>query len=180
MNFPIQKHGKSKQDYGTPWAFIRAVEKRWGKIQVDLAAHAGNAKCDLYITKEENSLEISWSERFGRGKIKPVPGKTAREMFDTEFSSPLCWLNPEFADIGTWAAKCALETRSYLSPRIIMLTPASIGTEWFRAFVHGKAQVLGIGPRLTFEGETHPYPKDLMLSLFGFGKPGFDVWRWDR
>ena len=38
--------------------------------------------------------------------------------------------------------------------------------------------VLGLSPRLTFEGETDAYPKDLMLSVFGFGLHGFDTWRW--
>lgn len=44
MSEPIQKPGRSKQDYGTPWEFIRAVERRWGKLHVDLAAHSENAK----------------------------------------------------------------------------------------------------------------------------------------
>ncbi len=38
--------------------------------------------------------------------------------------------------------------------------------------------VLGLSPRLTFEGTKDPYPKDLMLSVFGYGMNGFDTWRW--
>jgi hypothetical protein len=34
---------------------------------------------------------------------------------------------------------------------------------------------------LTFVGETHPYLKDLMLSVFSPSvRPGFDCWRWDE
>ena len=39
--------------------------------------------------------------------------------------------------------------------------------------------VLGLSPRLTFEGTDDPYPKDLMLSVFGYGLSGFGTWRWD-
>jgi hypothetical protein len=60
-----------------------------------------------------------------------------------------------------------------------MLTPASIGTEWFRRHVLGRAFVLGLSPRLTFVGTTAPYPKDLMLTVWGgpYG-PGFGCWNW--
>jgi hypothetical protein len=30
---PEQKPGRSKQDYGTPWDFIKAVEARFGKLR---------------------------------------------------------------------------------------------------------------------------------------------------
>jgi phage N-6-adenine-methyltransferase len=155
---PKQKPGRSKQDYGTPWAFIRACEARWGRFDVDLAAVAGNAKAARFIGPEEES--VSWAT-----DRRCTPG------------SKLAWLNPPFADIAPWAKKCVGET-GVSDLRIIMLTPASIGTEWFAEHVHGRAMVIGIRPRLTFEGAPDPYPKDLMLSLFGFGDSGFDVWKW--
>jgi len=63
---------------------------------------------------------------------------------------------------------------------VLMLTPASIGSEWFQRYVHRKAMVLGLSPRLHFVGAADPYPKDCMLSCFGFGVTGFDIWRWDE
>ena len=166
MSEPKQKPGKSKQDYGTPWPFIRACEARWGRFDVDLAAHQGNAKAPVYLSPEEDSLSVSWAHRF-------------------QHAPTLAWLNPEFGNIPAFAEKCVCETpssalhvRAPSNLRIVMLTPASIGTEWFANHVHGKALVLGVRPRLTFEGTKDPYPKDLMLSLFGFGEVGFDVWRW--
>lgn len=161
MSEPKQKPGKSKQDYGTPWAFIRAVEKRWGPLAIDLAARADNAKAPRFITPEADSLS-------SRNPWSP-------------WCREIAWLNPEFADIAPWAAKCAANAEVYRAGggRIIMLTPASIGSEWFEAHVHRKAMVIGLRPRLTFEGTSDPYPKDLMLSIFGEA-PGFDTWRWDR
>jgi phage N-6-adenine-methyltransferase len=159
MSEPRQTPSRSKQDYGTPWAFIRACEARWGTFDIDLAAHADNAKAPAYLSPKEDSLSVPWGAHF---RSAPT----------------LAWLNPPFGEIEQWAAKCAEETLQPSSLRIIMLTPASIGTVWFREHVHRKALVLGVGPRLTFEGATDPYPKDLMLSLFGLGEVGFDVWWW--
>lgn len=153
---PLQKPGQSKQNYGTPWEFIEAVEKRFGKITFDLAAEEGNAKCDKFFAEKDDSLAQSWSEQFPEGNL---------------------WLNPPFKNIGTWAKKCAEESKKRQG-LILFLTPASIGTNWFAEHVHKQSMVLAISPRLTFEGEKSSFPKDLMLSVYGLGLSGFDVWRW--
>lgn len=161
---PKQKRGHSRQDYGTPWEFITAVVARFGEFVCDLAANASNAKCKFYFSEANDSLVRPWAEMFPGGNL---------------------WLNPEFRDIAPWAEKCALEAPRRRG-RILLLTPASIGTDWFARHVHGKALVLGLSPRMTFEGtppnpktgKVDPYPKDLMLSVFGQGYCGFDLWRW--
>jgi phage N-6-adenine-methyltransferase len=155
---PSINKGRSRQDYGTPWEFIRAVETKWGPLVHDLACTRENAKASSgYYFPEIDALTREWALEFPVGNL---------------------WLNPPFADIGSWAAKCALEG-SGRSGLIFLLTPASIGTEWFAQHVHLEAMVLGIRPRLTFEGTSDPYPKDLMLSVYGNGLCGFNTWRWD-
>lgn len=168
MTQPKQKRGRSKQDYETPPDFIAAVEERFGPLSVDLAARKDNAKVKLYVSPEENSLSVLWTQRFPRCNL---------------------WLNPPFSDIGPWAEKCARETKEARARRewttILFLTPASIGSDWFADHVHQKALVLGLRPRLKFvgmkpnpkTGKVDGYPKDLMLSVFGL-PPGFDTWRW--
>jgi hypothetical protein len=156
---PSVNKGRSKQDYGTPWEFIRAVENKWGPLVADLACTTENAKAPkgYYFDKGVDSLKVGdWSEDYPTGNL---------------------WLNPPFADIGPWAEKCAFHgvRRDGL---IFLLTPASIGTDWFKARVWGNARVLGVSPRITFEGTSDPYPKDLMLSIFGKATAGFDLWRW--
>jgi phage N-6-adenine-methyltransferase len=153
---PSVNRGRSKQDYGTPWEFIHAVEKRFGPIVWDLAAHAGNAKHANFYSTVENTLIQPWAKAHPTGNL---------------------WLNPEFSDIAPYAQKCALESASRHG-FIFLLTPASIGTDWFASHVNRKALVLGLSPRMTFEGTTDPYPKDLSLSVFGYGLHGFDTWRW--
>ena len=45
--------------------------------------------------------------------------------------------------------------------------------------VHGKARVLALSSRLSFDGKA-PYPKDLMLSVYTCGWHGFEVWDWRK
>lgn len=156
---PIQKPGRSKQDYGTPWAFIKACEARFGEIVWDLAASHENKKAPNCFTKEQDTFKFHWDEDC---------------LLGTK------WLNPEFADLDPYATKCATECRFSRNGFTLLLTPASIGSGWFQRHVLGKAMVLGISPRLQFEGTTAPYPKDLMLSVYGYGLSGFDQWRWQQ
>src|SRR5678816_3104738 len=149
---PKQKPGASKQDYGTPWWLIRAIEKQLGrKFDVDLAASPENMKAVECLTKKHDSLNYPWAETF---------------------DDKLCWLNPPFARIAPWVEKAYEETReSHL--KIVMLVPAAVGSNWFANFVYDKARVLFLRPRFAFEGQevnpntgkADPYPKDCMLLL---------------
>lgn len=155
MTEPQQKPGSSRQDFGTPKAFLDAVERNWGPITIDLAAHPGNHVVPRYFGpggEIEDSLSATWP------------------------SEGVLWLNPEFGNIAPWAQKAT----SYRGTTgvILMLTPASVGTNWFAAHVHHKAMVLALSGRLSFDGKA-PYPKDLMLSVFGHAT-GFDVWDWRK
>lgn len=163
MGMPRQKPHRSKQDYGTPPELVAAVERRFGALTWDLAATADNTVvADRFFSVgglDGDALTAPWA--FKR--------------------SDLLWLNPPFGGIGpTWAPLVARWTRKLPWLRVLMLTPASIGSEWFQRHVHRKAMVLGLSPRLHFVGADDPYPKDCMLSCFGFGVAGFDVWRWDE
>lgn len=150
--------GNSRQDYGTPRVFLDAVEARFGELQFDLAATAENAVTTEYYDENINALSSDWAANLA------------------SFVNCLAWLNPPFADIAPWAERCA----RFSSPRlrILLLVPASVGSNWFAEHVHKKAVVLGLSPRLTFVGMKDPYPKDLILCAFGFGCSGFDLWRW--
>jgi phage N-6-adenine-methyltransferase len=144
----------SKQDYGTPRALIDAVEQRWGKLTIDLAASVENAKAPKFLSAADDYLK------------QP-----------SVVCSGLCWLNPPFADLAPWMAKCRDDAAD--GARIVMLVPASVGSEWFAQHVWGRAKVVAVRPRLTFEGCHDPYPKDCMLLLWGrFDEPSFSTWRW--
>lgn len=156
MSEPQQKPGRSRQDYGTPKPFIEAVVRRFGALAFDLAAGPDNAQAAAHYTETDDALAQNWTKLSGN-----------------------LWLNPPFGQLEPWARKAKESTpRGDYRRRILVLSPASVGTEWFAEHVHGHALVLALRPRLTFEGCPDPYPKDLMLSVFGVS-PGFDTWRWD-
>jgi phage N-6-adenine-methyltransferase len=148
--------GKSKQDYGTPTDFLQAVTDRFGPLAWDLAATAYNRVAPHFISEEENSFIKDWHLL--------DPGK-------------LLWLNPPFDRIEPWACKCRAE--SLMGARILFLVPASVGSNWYANYIHGRALVLFLSPRLKFGGCEDPYPKDLMLAAFSF-VPGFECWRWKQ
>jgi hypothetical protein len=166
MGMPRQKPHRSKQDYGTPLELICAVNCRFGQLTWDLAATAENTVAPrrpgsggFFSEGLDDALTTSW------------------EVFTR---ADLLWLNPPFGAIATtWAPLVSRWTRKLPWLRVLMLTPGSIGSEWFQRYVHRKAMVLALSPRLHFIGAADPYPKDCMLSCFGFGVTGFDVWRWD-
>jgi phage N-6-adenine-methyltransferase len=154
MTEPKQKPGRSKQDYGTPRVFLDAVERRFGTIDFDLAAHEENRVCAEFYSPEQDSLSQSWA----------LPGRR------------VCWLNPPFADLDPWARKVA-ECRDYMR-WTLMLVPASIDAHWYRDHVIGKMMIWGI-PRIQFVGTTANYPKALMLLGAGYGVSGHAYWRWN-
>lgn len=157
---PRQKPGESKQDYGTDPEFIKAVLERYGDFVCDLAASPSNAVCERYITEEMDSLSIEWASS----------------------NDGVMWLNPPFSKIGPWAKKCAEESsRMTKNSKILFLTPASVGANWFAEYVFPFSHVFSLQPRLTFVGETDPYPKDLILSVYGervFPPGAMSFWRW--
>lgn len=180
--------GKSRQDWGTPSVFIDAVEARFGRLDWDLAAHAGNAKAPRYITQEDLS-------------VLPPEGTTARWMVDslTVDWSKLdngtngeritnCWLNPPFDNIEKWVDEAAETfTPSTEHVRLLILVPASVGANWFIDHVWGCAtHIVFLNGRLTFEGCDKPYPKDCMLLVYGAPLPelegpyGVSVWPWRK
>jgi phage N-6-adenine-methyltransferase len=150
---PTINRGGSKQDYGTPRDFLDAVERRFGKISFDLAAHKRNTVVPDFYSKREDSLKQAWYLNSGN-----------------------LWLNPPFGTIPKWAKKCAEE--AHRGARILFLVPASVGSEWFYEHCYHKALVLPLRQRITFRGQTHGFMKDLMLVAYGFGKTGFQPWRW--
>jgi hypothetical protein len=171
--------GASKQDYGTPWEFINAVRTAFGPLTFDLAATADNRKTPAYLGPGseygEDALNFNWNELpLGRW-----------------------WLNPPFADIKPWVAACAkLElgwrTASIEQPMILprgtgiyLLVPAAVGTNYWAEYVHNRAHVYFLLPRLTFVGHTEAYPKDCALCVYRYpwviDKPDshyYHCWRW--
>lgn len=160
---PIQKPHRSEQSVATPPGLIQAACRYIGikEFSIDLAANGSNTKAPVYIDEKRDSLTVDWAKEIG------IVGGWA-------------WLNPPYADIGRWAEK-ASTTRKYLPnyTGIAVLLPASVGANWWKQHVDGKAQILLMNGRVTFLGHDKPYPKDTALLLYSLGyEPGYRVWSW--
>lgn len=156
---PSMRRHRSDQEIETPSDLIVAITDRFGSFTIDLAATYDNTKAAKFFGPKLDSISQDWVNAIGDG---------------------VAWLNPPFGNIEPWAKKCA-ETSSLAEglATILLLVPASVGANWFRNFVHGKAQVIALTPRVTFVGHTQAFPKDLMLCVYGARyRPLFDVWRW--
>lgn len=159
MPMPRQRPCRSKQDYQTPRVFLDAVRGRLGiqDFWVDLAASPENAVCPHYYTEEDDSLSDA-CDWIGDGET-------------------WAWLNPEFAHIRPWVKKAWVS--SLCGGQVAVLVPAGVGANWWRDWVHQKARVLFLNGRLTFVGQTAPYPKDCVLLLYGPDvEPSYEVWQW--
>lgn len=158
---PAQKPSKSNQVVATPMEFVDAVESRFGKIHWDVCANAENCvvrnvhggRSAQFFSERENGLAQQWSHMGGN-----------------------LWCNPPFGKIAPWAKKASEEANPHT--RVLMLTPAAVGANWWWEYVRPHAVVYILHPRLAFTGQ--PFPKDLQLAVFGLGATGFGRWRWTK
>lgn len=98
--------------------------------------------------------------------------------FHTGSNPGILWLNCEFDDIEPWARRCRFEAEK--GANILLLTPASVGSNWYRDLVAGHADVYELNGRLSFDGKN-AYPKDCMLSHFYNGATlNKHVWEWRK
>lgn len=162
-SMPLQKPGRSKQDYGTPPQLLAAIKTRLGidDFTIDLAATKENAVCEIYYSLEEgvDSLVHQW-------------------WFNKDLPQSLgwTWCNPPFGDIDPWVHKAWDE--SQMGAHIVMLVPSSF-SEWWRDWVEGKAYVVHLNNRVKFVGAKDYYPKDCSLLIYTpFGFKGSELWSW--
>jgi len=153
---PQQKPGRSEQVVATPKEFLDAVRNRLriDEFSYDLAADANNTVAPRFFDEEEDALIQRWWEIEGWS-----------------------WLNPPYSKIEPWVTKAWFASR--LGAQIAMLIPASVGSNWWRDWVRGKAYVTYLNDRITFVGHDYVYPKDLALLLYApYLEGGSCLWGW--
>lgn len=152
-NTPRQKV-KQETTYGTPLWLVKAIERDFGlKLVFDLAADE-----DSYVVRGR-SLVYSDTVRVGYKRYYDFQDNSLAQDWNN-LSGDL-WLNPPFANIKDWCAKCS----TYVNGTICLLVPASLGSKWFRDYCMGRPVYI-LDSRITFDGHTDPYPKDLMVVMF--------------
>jgi hypothetical protein len=154
---------KSDQSRLTPPEFLDAVERRFGPLVFDLAAERGKSVRGLpCFTKEDDALSKSW---------RCIQTDAGIGTMDLE---GVRWLNPPFGMFTEFAAQAAAEATA--RHPVLFLSLASVDSNWYWDHVFPNAISWAID-RIQFVGETHPFPKPLMLSYFGLGG-GFGIQRW--
>ncbi|MDQ3003497.1 MAG: hypothetical protein M3Y08_19840 [Fibrobacterota bacterium] len=167
MTKAVHVASEGKQDYATPTELVHLIARRFGvSFVLDLSASSENAKCADWIDEKENSLAQNWAERISTNP----PGEYGRVN--------CAWLNPPFKRAAPWMEKCAAESAKGM--RIVSLTLSSMGSNWYRDHVEGKAFSLILRDRVTFVGCNDPYTKELMVTLWGFGMTGLGFWSWKK
>jgi site-specific DNA-methyltransferase (adenine-specific) len=138
--------------YHTPDDFLSVVKAEFN-IVFDLASTDENCVVPDHFTVEDNALIQPWN------------------------AVGWNWLNPPYDNIAPWAKKCYEEMQR--GAATLFLVPASVGSNWFRDWVYGKAEVRFLNGRLTFKGHPTCYPKDLMLAIYEQGRPVKHCpWNW--
>ena len=145
--------GGSRQDWQTPPVLLAAIRDhfRIAEFSLDAAASPLNAVAPTFYTEADNGLIQPWTS--------------------------WTWCNPPFSTIGPWAEKAWDET--YLGVSSMLLLPASVGSNWWKDYVDGKAHVVFLNGRITFVGATTPYPKDCALLIYNPQiRGGYSIWTW--
>lgn len=177
----------SQQNSATPWDFIRALEHRFKvKITFDLACTTFDKKAEdgYFFDLGVDATKADWSQI-------PVPKQP-----DGKESAG--FLNPPWKRIEGWAKLCAEGTGKLVLDdeevadelsctvegiRIFSLFPAGVGTNWFRRYVHGQADVYFLSPRLVYTdprtglpfvkryGKKHPQAGEIIYDAHGNTTP---------
>jgi site-specific DNA-methyltransferase (adenine-specific) len=120
-------YSSRSEEWGTPQDLFDTLNGEF-HFQLDAAASKENAKCERYLTKEDDALRQYWYEWRG-----PV------------------WLNPPYGKaINEWMSKARTTGNASV---VVCLVPARTDTNWFHRYVWGYASELRfIKGRLKFEG----------------------------
>jgi len=160
---PQQKPHRSVQDVCTPPELLAAIADQFRVLswRMDLAATASNSVASVQ------------SQYFGPGSKLGEDSLAAEWPINGD-----CWLNPPFANLEPWVAKCQAQRNR--EGRIFVLLPAATGANWYLRYVWNRAHVVQLTPRVTFVGHSQGYPKDLVIAVYSNIVGGVSAWRWKR
>lgn len=192
---------KSIQVVKSPGEFMAVLNNRW-KIDWDLACTDKNAQYDNYIT-ETHTVRISHAVKVQHKLDQLLPGSFGVAWYG--LSKNYLFLNPPFCNaepvcgldcekikcqtrgahnmipqlgIAKWMEKCKIESQR--GAKIITLTLSSLGSKWYKEHVKGNANVWILEGRMTFEGHTDVYPKELLLCEWGANMNSLGFWDWKK
>jgi len=132
----------ASEEWETPQDVFDYCNRHEGPLNLDVCATHENAKCFLYITKEQDALKQNWGGKW-------------------------CWMNPPYGnEIKKWVRKAYI---SSLNPgtKVVCLLPARTDTKWFHDYCV-KGRIWFIRGRLKFGGAKNSAPFPSMVVIFHF------------
>lgn len=173
--------GSGRRDQGTPQELFDKVDGIF-HFNLDVCALRENAKVDLYMSPEEDALNIMWSgfmETRGCGGdligwCNPPYGKpenpcvVPHEKCKRKACRDRGWHRTEYLPgIHDWVKKVIKEKRSALSSRytVVMLLPGRTDTAWFQSVWSEFSVLCFLRGRYKFEGQTAGAPFPSVLAV---------------
>lgn len=139
-------------DWATPQDFFDEMNKKYGPFDLDVCATEENAKCVLFLDKEQDGLTHSWFH---------VADGTENKF---DWWHPTCWMNPPYGrGIGAWVKKAYEESQK--GCKVVCLLPARTDTKWFHDYCT-KGRIEFIRGRLKFGGSKNSAPFPSMVVVF--------------
>lgn len=124
---------EQKNAWGTDPIFFEAVNKEFN-FALDAAASHSNRKCEWYLTKEDNALEVDWSIGLESRGMRPV------------------WVNPPYGRgyIKSFMEKAVEQKNKGVTT--VLLVPATLDARWLPVNNINEIRII-TGGRLNF---IHP------------------------
>jgi len=130
-------YSSEREDWETPQDFFDGLNSRFN-FTLDVCATPENAKCERYLSKQEDALKLSWGDN-------------------------VCWMNPPYGrQIGRWLEKAYKESQKRAI--VVCLVPSRTDTRWWHDYcMRGRIEFLR--GRLKFEGAKHnaPFPSAIVV-----------------
>jgi phage N-6-adenine-methyltransferase len=127
----------ARQDWETPPELFAVLNEEFG-FTLDVCATAANAKCERFLSPEEDALTQPWDG--------------------------VCWMNPPCGrTIGQWMAKAHREAMGCYQ-LVVCLVPARTDTAWWHDYA-SEGIVRFLRGRVKFVGAQHgaPFPSALVI-----------------
>lgn len=127
-------------EYPTPVNLFKSIEDYFGKFDIDLSATKENTKCDIFFTKEQDSLKQDWNYN-------------------------MCWCNPPYSkDLQPLFIEKAYHTNIKYNNTIVILIPFRADTKVWHKYIWGKADIYIFEGRIKYlEGKSPTYASALVV-----------------
>lgn len=133
-------YSSKSEEWETPQDLFDQLNAQFS-FTLDAAATAENAKCEEFLTREDDALAESTN----------WPGTV--------------WLNPPYGrGLYSWIEKAWWECMG--GSTVVMLLPSRTDTQWFHDFIYNKAEVIFLRGRLKFSGNKNAAPFPSMIVVF--------------